>query len=256
MRFLIPVIPIVILITVYAGAATTPVTLVRIDSKDFGETNSLIQIEELERDANTSKLRMTHQKLGSSVGSSMFIMRGLYEVAKSRGAEYFINLKEWDDMEGGRIYIAGFTNTKDADLKKEFGEEYDYNSEYGQKRGYMSVSQCKGIFETPPGSPIIGNNNLSGIGAAGIGAVVNKKTGVYIITKLYDQYGAAIAGLKEGDIITHIDTKDISGLDLFQITLLLRGEPETKVVITIQRAGEAAQKDYTVVRHSVNIKRE
>jgi membrane-associated protease RseP (regulator of RpoE activity) len=246
MRFLLPVFAIVILITVYAGAATTPVALVRIDSKDFGDTNSLIQIEELERDAKTSKLRMTHQKMGSSVGSSMFIMRGFYEVAKSRGAEYFINLKEWDDKEGGRIYIAGFTNTKDADLKQEFGAEYDYSNEYGQKRGYMSVSQCKGIFETPPGSPIIGNNNLSGIGA-----VVNKKNGACVITKLLEQSGAVTAGLKEGDIITHIDTKDISALNLFQITMLLRGEPETKVVITIQRAGEADLKNYPVVRPSV-----
>ena len=154
MRFLLPVFAIVILITVYAGAATTPVSLVQIDSKDFGDTNSLIQIEELERDAKTSKLRMTHQKMGSSVGSSMFIMRGFYEVAKSRGAEYFINLNERDDKEGGRIYIAGFTNTKDADLKQEFGAEYDYSSEFGQKRGYMSVSQLKGMFETPAGNPV------------------------------------------------------------------------------------------------------
>jgi len=154
MRFLIPAFAIVILITVYAGAATTPVTLVRIDSKDFGDTNSLIQIEELERDANTSKLRMTHQKMGSSVGSSMFIVRGIYEVAKARGAEYFINLKEWDDKEGGRIYVTGFTNTKDADLKQEFGAEYDYNNESGQKRGYMSVSQLKGMFESPAGKPV------------------------------------------------------------------------------------------------------
>lgn len=131
----------------HAGTDTNAVTLVQIDSKDFGDTNSLIKIVEFERNANTSKLRMTHQKMGSSVGSSMFIMRGFYEVAKARGEEYFINLKEWDDKDGSRIYIAGFTNTKDADLKKEFGAEYDYNNESGQKRGFMSVSQLKMFFE-------------------------------------------------------------------------------------------------------------
>jgi hypothetical protein len=131
----------------HAGTDTNSVTLVQIDSKDFGDTNSLIKIVEFERNTNTSKLRMTYQKMGSSVGSSMFIMRGFYEVAKARGAEYFINLKEWDDKDGSRIYIAGFTNTKDADLKKEFGAEYDYNNEYGQKRGFMSVSQLKRLLE-------------------------------------------------------------------------------------------------------------
>jgi len=131
----------------HAGTDTNAVTLVQIDSKDFGDTNSLIKIVEFERNTNTSKLRMTHQKMGSSVGSSMFIARGFYEVAKARGAEYFINLKEWDDKDGSRIFIAGFTNTKDVDLKKEFGAEYDYNNEYGQKRGFMSVSQFKRFFE-------------------------------------------------------------------------------------------------------------
>jgi len=131
----------------HAGTDTNGVTLVQIDSKDFGDTNSLIKIVEFERNTNTSKLRMTHQKMGSSVGSSMFIMRGFYEVAKARGEEYFINLKEWDDKDGSRIYIAGFTNTKDADLKMEFGAEYDYNNESGQKRGFMSVSQLKMFFE-------------------------------------------------------------------------------------------------------------
>jgi len=135
----------------HAGTDTNSVKLVWIDSKDFGDTNSLMKIVEFERNTNTSKLRltknrMTHQKMGS-VGSSMFIMRGFYEVAKARGAEYFINLKEWDDKDGSRIYIAGFTNTKDADLKKEFGAEYDYNNESGQKRGFMSVSQLKRFLE-------------------------------------------------------------------------------------------------------------
>lgn len=77
----------------------------------------------------------------------MFIARAFYEVAKARGAEYFINLKEWEDGKGVRIFIAGFTNTKDADLKKEFGDEYSYENEYAQKRGYMSVSQLKMVFE-------------------------------------------------------------------------------------------------------------
>jgi PIN domain nuclease of toxin-antitoxin system len=131
----------------HAGNVTNAVTLVQIDSKEFGDTNSLIKIVEFERNTNISKLRMTHQKMGSSVGSSMFIMRGFYEVAKARGEEYFINLKEWDDKDGSRIYIAGFTNTKDADLKKEFGAEYDYNNEFGQKRDFMSVSQLKMYFE-------------------------------------------------------------------------------------------------------------
>ena len=61
----------------------------------------------------------------------------------------FVNLKEWNDEGGNRIYIAGFTNKKDGDLKKEFGQEFDYNNESGQKRELLSVSQFAPMFEKP-----------------------------------------------------------------------------------------------------------
>jgi hypothetical protein len=130
----------------YAQAATNSMSLVMINSTDYGDTNCMMRIVELERGANTSKLKLTYKKMGSSVGSSMFIMRAFYEVSKARGTEYFINLKEWKDENGDRIYIGGFTNTKDADLKKEFGKEFNYENEYGQKRDFMSVSQLNMLF--------------------------------------------------------------------------------------------------------------
>lgn len=150
-RFLTVIILGFAVVSSHGGTDSNAVTLVQIDSKDFGDTNSLFKIVEFERNTNISKLRLTknimaHQKMGS-VGSSMFIMRGLYEIAKARGAEYFINLKEWDEKDGSWIYIVGFTNAQDADLKNEFGTEYDYKDEYGQKRGYMSVSKLKKFFE-------------------------------------------------------------------------------------------------------------
>ena len=138
----------VMIVSIWQARATTNSTsLVQLDSTDLGDTNCFMKIVEFDRNANTSKLKLTYQKLGSSVGSSMFIVRGFYEVAKARGAEYFINLKEWDDPNGGRIFIAGFTNTKDADLKKEFGQEFEYENEAGQKRPLLSVSQFGILFE-------------------------------------------------------------------------------------------------------------
>jgi hypothetical protein len=136
-----------VLVASNAKAATNATDLVQVSSADFGDTNCLMRIVELERNANTSKLKLTYKKMGSSVGSSMFIMRGFYEVAKARGTEYFINLKEWDAPDGGYFYIGGFTNTKDADIHKEFGNEYSLTNDYGQARGYMSVSQCRMLFE-------------------------------------------------------------------------------------------------------------
>jgi hypothetical protein len=77
----------------------------------------------------------------------MFIMQGFYEVAKSRGANYFVNLKEWDDPEGGYLYIAGFTDKRKANIRKEFGDEYTVRDESGQARIFMSVSELSRLFE-------------------------------------------------------------------------------------------------------------
>ena len=120
--------------------------LVSVDLKDYGYTDRMAKAVELERNGNTSKIKVIQER-GSSVGNSMFVMMAVCEVAKARNYEYFTNLKEWNDQNGGRIYIIGFTNKKDADIKKEFGEQYNYENDWGQKRDYMSVSQMKRVFE-------------------------------------------------------------------------------------------------------------
>lgn len=129
------------------GASDKQPTLIELRSEDFGDDRFLMAIKELERNPKTSKLRLTYKEMASSVGSSMLIVRGFYEVAKARGAEYFVNLREWTDAEGRRIYIVGFTDDAKADLKKSFGEEFDYENEHGQKRDLVSVSQFEAVFE-------------------------------------------------------------------------------------------------------------
>jgi hypothetical protein len=139
-----------ILIARLVGASTNVASWVTVDSRDMGDTNSLMRIVEVERGTNTSKLRFTSEGRASSVGWSMFIMLGFYEVAKARGAEWFINLKEWEDGKGGWIYIAGFAHTNRVDLRKEFGSEYSETNAYGQARRFMSVGELRelrGLFE-------------------------------------------------------------------------------------------------------------
>jgi len=128
------------------------VSLVQINSRDYGDNKHVMKIVEIERNPKTSKLKLTYEKMGSSVESSMFIMRGFYEVAKARGAEYFINLKEWNDPNEGRIFIAGFTNTKNTNIHDEFGKQFSLKNDYGQARGYMSVSQCNLLWGQSPTS--------------------------------------------------------------------------------------------------------
>jgi hypothetical protein len=133
------------------GQAKQP-QLVELDSKALGDPNLAIFAKELKRDEKTSTVQVTRNKgtKASSVGGSMFVVRAIYEIANARKCEYFVNLKEWTDKDGSQIYIAGFTNNKDADLKKEFGDEYGYENEFGQKRIYLSVSQFSPLFKSSP----------------------------------------------------------------------------------------------------------
>lgn len=144
------IITIVIFLLVNGCSKDTPppASLVKIESRDYGDTKYNIIVEEVERNAKTSKVKLTYDKMGSSVGSSMFIARGFYEIAKARGFEYFTNLKEWDDPNGGRFYIGGFTNIPDPNIHDEFGREYSPTIEAGIKRIFMSVSQMDMLWNT------------------------------------------------------------------------------------------------------------
>jgi Protein of unknown function (DUF1559) len=126
--------------------------LVEFDSQAVGDPNIAMHAKELKREEKTSTIQIVRTKKikASAVEQSMFAVRAIYEVAKARKCEYFVNLKEWTDKDGSQIYIAGFTNEKDADLKKEFGDEYSYENEFGQKRKFLSISQFGVLFERQP----------------------------------------------------------------------------------------------------------
>jgi hypothetical protein len=136
-------IPLLVVRSLHAAEAK----LVQIEMKDKDGAGILMKATELERGDKTSKLKIIRKKRVGSVGGSMFVVQACYEIAKARQCEYFANLKEWDDEDGGRLYIIGFTNNKDADIKKEFGEQFDYKTEFGQQRKVLSVSQFRPLFE-------------------------------------------------------------------------------------------------------------
>lgn len=88
---------------------------------------------------------------------------------------------------------------------------------------------------------------------AGIGAVVNKVEGGGVITRIVPGSGAEDARLQVSDIITHVDEKDISALDLSQIASLLRGDPDTTVLLKIERKGLKNPVEVRVTRHPVKL---
>ena len=59
------------------------------------------------------------------------------------------------------------------------------------------------------------------------------------------------AGLKPGDIITHVDGKSVEGLGSSEVAAKIRGIEGTKVSITVNRNGQVFV--FTMVRTAINM---
>jgi carboxyl-terminal processing protease len=65
---------------------------------------------------------------------------------------------------------------------------------------------------------------------------------------------ASRAGIQSGDQIIKIDGKSTAGITVDQAVNKLRGEPGTKVTVTIRRRGEDKDVDYPITREIIHIK--
>ena len=72
----------------------------------------------------------------------------------------------------------------------------------------------------------------------GLGIEVAMEDGYVKIVSPIEDSPAFRAGIKSGDLITRIDSTPIKGLSLDEAIKKMRGEPKSKVVLTIARKGE------------------
>jgi hypothetical protein len=91
-----------------------------VNQKNPGGKDLIMTFEELSRDEKTSTATVKRVS-GASVPSAMFVLRGAYDIARARGAAYFINLKEWEAEDGARMYLVGFAPDKNVNPQEYFG---------------------------------------------------------------------------------------------------------------------------------------
>lgn len=85
------------------------------DSKRFGNPKMDIAITEVERNARTSVLDIQVHTVGSSVGSSFFIVCSLRDLAKQRGGfRYIVKIEE--KPKRGQMLV-GFLNAADEPVE-------------------------------------------------------------------------------------------------------------------------------------------
>jgi carboxyl-terminal processing protease len=88
----------------------------------------------------------------------------------------------------------------------------------------------------------------------GLGIVIAIRDGALTIISPIDETPAAIAGLKAGDQVVKIGDVSTVNLALNDAVNMMRGEPGTKVVITILRKGWAEPKAFELVRAIIEVK--
>lgn len=88
----------------------------------------------------------------------------------------------------------------------------------------------------------------------GLGIEVTMENGVIKVVTPIDDTPADRAGVRAGDLITHLDKEQIRGLTLGQAVEKMRGRVKTPLVLTIVRKGKDEAFDITVVRDIIRIK--
>ena len=88
----------------------------------------------------------------------------------------------------------------------------------------------------------------------GLGIEIGMKDGVLTIIAPIEDTPAARAGLKSGDRIVRIEKETTKSMNVMDAVKRLRGEPGTKVSITISREGVPEPKVYTLTRELIKIR--
>ena len=85
----------------------------------------------------------------------------------------------------------------------------------------------------------------------GVGIEIGMEDGLVKVVSPIEGSPAFRAGIKSGDLITKIDDTVVKGLTMDQAVKRMRGEPNTKVVLTIFRKAETRSFPVTIVREEI-----
>jgi carboxyl-terminal processing protease len=88
----------------------------------------------------------------------------------------------------------------------------------------------------------------------GLGIEVTMEDGLVKVVAPIDDTPAAKAGIRAGDIITHLDDEAVQGLTLNQAVDKMRGPVNTKIKLKVMRKGLDKPLDVTIVRDIIRVK--
>lgn len=106
---------------------------------------------------------------------------------------------------------------------------------------YYDEEQTNALMETTQGE----------YGGIGVVLTQNLDTGVTAASSVYEDSPAMKAGMKDGDIIYQVEGRDVSGMDLEEISGNIKGEKGTTVEITVLRGETGEEVTLTITRDTI-----
>jgi carboxyl-terminal processing protease len=88
----------------------------------------------------------------------------------------------------------------------------------------------------------------------GLGIEVTMENGFIKVVSPIDDTPAQKAGIKTGDLIIRLDDEPVKGMSLADAVKKMRGEPGSKIVLTVVREGADAPLKLTLVRAIIKVK--
>ena len=88
----------------------------------------------------------------------------------------------------------------------------------------------------------------------GLGIEVSMENGFVKVISPIDDTPASRAGLKSSDLIIQLDETPVKGMTLNDAVKIMRGEPDTDILLTIVREGESAPLEFTITREIIRVK--
>jgi carboxyl-terminal processing protease len=87
----------------------------------------------------------------------------------------------------------------------------------------------------------------------GVGIEIGMEDGLVRVVSPIEGSPAFRAGIKSGDLVTRIDETPVKGLTMDQAVKRMRGEPATKVTLTIFRKSESRSFPITITREEIRV---
>ncbi len=149
------------------------------------------------------------------------------QVSSFREALRFIDSSYVRDVDREEVYRAAMRG-----MVRSLKDRYSY---------YLSPAERRRMNEATEGE------------YAGIGVRVGRRNGTYIIEEVFENGPAAASGMREGDILTHVDDEEASVMGAEELVSRIRGEPGSEVRLGIKRPPEGELIAFSVERQRIDV---